>query len=66
MQTQASKASKILNQHRWRKQNIPGQNQNQIVSIDQYSCAEDLEEKLQHMEGTYPKKKKKKKKNAKN
>jgi hypothetical protein len=33
MQVQATTTIKALNQHRWRKQNIPGQIQIQIVSI---------------------------------
>jgi hypothetical protein len=41
MPTQATIASKTLNQHRWRKQNIPGQNQIQTVSIYQASLTED-------------------------
>jgi hypothetical protein len=41
MPAQASKPSKTLNQHRWRKQNIPGQNQIQTVSINQPSLKED-------------------------
>lgn len=37
----ATTPSKTLNQHRWRKQNIPGQNQIQTVSIYQPSLTED-------------------------
>jgi hypothetical protein len=37
MQAQASIPSKTLNQHRWRKQNIPWQNQIQIVSFHKSS-----------------------------
>jgi hypothetical protein len=41
MPAQATIPRKILNQHRWRKQNIPGQNQIQTVSIYQLSLTED-------------------------
>ena len=41
MLAQATIPSKTLNQHRWRKQNIPGQNQIQTVSIYQPSLTED-------------------------
>ena len=49
MSTQATIPSKTLNKHRWRKQNIPGQNQIQTVSIYQQRI---LEGKLQHKEDT--------------
>jgi hypothetical protein len=52
--------SKTLKQHRWRNQNIPGQNKIQTVSIYQSNLQNILEGKLQHKEGTYTKKKKKK------
>jgi hypothetical protein len=41
MPVQATISSKILNQHRGRKQNIPGQNQIQTVSIYQSTSTED-------------------------
>ena len=40
MATQPAILGKTLNQHRWRKQNIPGQNQIQTVSIYQPSPTE--------------------------
>jgi hypothetical protein len=45
MPTQATIPCKPLNQHRWRKQNIPGQNQIQTVSIYQSILTEDLRRK---------------------
>jgi hypothetical protein len=42
---QATIPSKILNQHRWRNQNIPEQNKIQTVSIYQSSPTEDAGEK---------------------
>jgi hypothetical protein len=41
MPAQSTIPSKTLNQHRWRNQNIPGQNQIQTVSIYQPSLTED-------------------------
>jgi hypothetical protein len=41
MPAQATIPYKTLNQQRWRNQNIPGQNQNQTVSIHQSSPTED-------------------------
>jgi hypothetical protein len=41
MPAQATIPSKTPNEHRWRKQNIPGQNQIQTVSIYQSSPTED-------------------------
>jgi hypothetical protein len=41
MLAQATITSKTFNQHRWRKQNIPGQNQIQTVSIGKSSLTED-------------------------
>jgi hypothetical protein len=43
--TQATIPSKTLNQHRWRKQNIPGQNQMRTISIYQSSPTEDPRKK---------------------
>ena len=40
MAAQATIPSKTLNQHRWRKQNIPEQNQIQTLSIYQPSLTE--------------------------
>jgi hypothetical protein len=45
MPVQATISSKILNQHRGRKQNIPGQNQIQTVSIYQSTSTEDPRKK---------------------
>jgi hypothetical protein len=45
MPAQATIPSKTLNQHRWRKQNIPGQNQIQTISIYQSSPTEDTRSK---------------------
>jgi hypothetical protein len=42
--------NKTLNQHRWRNQNITGQNQIQTVSIYQYSLQQILDGR--HKEGT--------------
>ena len=52
MPGQATIPSKTLNQHRWRKQNITGQNQIQTVSIYQPSPTEDPRRKFQYKEGT--------------
>jgi hypothetical protein len=41
MLVKATVTSKTLNQHRWRKQNIPGENQIQTVSIYKLSPTED-------------------------
>ena len=45
MSTQATTISKTFNHHKWRNQNIPGQNQIQAVSIYQSSPTEDSRRK---------------------
>ena len=57
MPTQVTIPRKTLIQHRWRNQNIPGQNQIQTVSTYQPSLTEDLERNTPHKEDMWTKEK---------